>query len=518
VFVLKKGINHVVVYLRKSRGDEEDDVLKKHRERLVYYAQSNGWTYDVYEEIGSGSSISTRPAMMKVLNLVEKGIYDGILVVAYDRLSRGSSKDLGEILEACQLTDTLIITPEKIYNPNDSNDLLLIGFQGVVANNELRQITQRFVQGKIAGTKNGYWTNGKPPYPYLYIKELTVDEKGKQKVIGTIIVDETKAKVYEYMKSKYISGEMGFEAIAFNLNKKGIPAPNGSFWSSNTVQRILIHEFHMGISEYGRNVWRKTRSGQRKIVRSRPDDEIARGNGTHIALKTLEEHKKINEIKNHNNKVPKRSQAGINPTSGILYCRKCGSRMGYSIGREEAKTGRTYHFTKCTHKSPIGIKCKQSGIKMTEEFYDTIYQSIICKINIDIIIKNHDDSHISTNLNLVQLNQKRGELKECHQKLNRILTAFENGLYTMEQFYERKKVYDDSILVLKNDISSLENCSTDTVNDFDIKMLKERIEFFKANWYRLTTNKEKNRLLKSTVKKITYDRVGDIVTFEIEYF
>ena len=219
VFILKKGINHVAIYLRKSRGDEDEDVLKNHRERLMEYAQSNGWTYDVYEEVVSGLNLSSRPEIMKVLELVETGIYDGILVVAYDRLSRGSAKDLGEILEACQLTDTLIITPDKIYDPNDSNDLLLIGVQGVVANNELRQITSRFVQGKIAGTKNGCWTNGKPPYPYIYKNEISVDYKGKEKVIGTVVVDEEKAIVYEYIKNQYMSGTIGFETIAFNLNK-----------------------------------------------------------------------------------------------------------------------------------------------------------------------------------------------------------------------------------------------------------------------------------------------------------
>lgn len=42
----------VAIYLRKSRDEngDIDDVLWKHRTRLVEYAESNGWRYDIYEE------------------------------------------------------------------------------------------------------------------------------------------------------------------------------------------------------------------------------------------------------------------------------------------------------------------------------------------------------------------------------------------------------------------------------------------------------------------------------------
>ncbi len=112
--------------------------------------------------------------------------------------------------------------------------------------------------------------------------------------------------------------------------------------------------------------------------------------------------------------------------------------------------------------------------------------------------------------------QKENDLKEYKQKLNRILTAYENGLYSLEQFSERRKIYDDKITILESELSSLDNQTVGN-NNIDIPKLRERIEYFKANWYRVTTSKEKNILLKNTVKKITYDRVGDIVTFEIEY-
>lgn len=516
VLIMNKGIKHVAIYLRKSRGDEEEDVLWKHRDRLTSYAQAKGWTYDIYQEIVSGGNISERPEIKKVLNLVEKGFYSGILVVDYDRLSRGGTMDFGTIIQTCQFSDTYIITPEKIYDVNDTNDLLLLGMVGVMANTELRQISKRFVEGKKAGAKRGLWTNGKPPYPYEYHKEIIIDETGRQKTIGKIVINDAKADVYKYMMYEYLSGEMGFEAIAFQLNQKGIPSPNGLTWNSNTVQRILIHKFHMGVVEYGKNVWRKKKTGQRLIVYQRSDNEIASGKGTYKPLKTVEEHNKILDIMHSNNKVPKRCMAGCFPTSGILFCKKCGSRMGYSIGRQEIKTGKIYDYTKCKHKSPTGVKCEQHGAKMTEEFYNAIYQTIINNINFDQLLDIKSELENSTDFNQIQLQKKKNELKSCKKKMQRINDAYENNLYSMSEFAERKKAQEDLIIVLNKDIAVLEN-ETSKREQIDTEELKKRIDYFKANWYKSISNAEKNMLLKSTVKKIYYDRIGDIITFEIEY-
>ena len=172
-----KIIRKVIIYLRKSRSDE-DDALKKHRKRLTDYADSMPWKYDVFEEpITSGERLNNRIEMLKVLDVLEKpNDYDGILVVDYDRLSRGNSKDFGTIIEVMQFSDTYIITPNRIYDTNDNQDLTMLGIQGVFANTELRMINKRLQGGKKDGAKAGNWTNGKPPYPYEYVKHIEHDE------------------------------------------------------------------------------------------------------------------------------------------------------------------------------------------------------------------------------------------------------------------------------------------------------------------------------------------------------
>lgn len=151
---MDKDIKDVAIYLRKSRGDIDVDILSKHRLALTELAEENKWNYKIFsEDIVSGERLATRSKMSKLLDSIEDGNFNAVLVMAYDRLSRGSSKDFGTIIEVLQYANCYIITPDRIYNPNNNNDLTMLGIQGVFANTELRTIVNRLVNGKKMGNR-----------------------------------------------------------------------------------------------------------------------------------------------------------------------------------------------------------------------------------------------------------------------------------------------------------------------------------------------------------------------------
>ena len=53
---------------------------------------------------------------------VEEGIYDPVCVVEYDQLGRGDLGEQDRLKKEFQKSDTLIITPDKIYDLNNDND------------------------------------------------------------------------------------------------------------------------------------------------------------------------------------------------------------------------------------------------------------------------------------------------------------------------------------------------------------------------------------------------------------
>lgn len=512
-----KNIEHVAIYLRKSRGDEEKDILVKHRSRLIEYAKKNSWTYKIYEEnIMSGERLSTRPKVQELLNDVESGMYDGVLVIHYDRLSRGGTKDFGEIIDVFHFSDTFIITPERTYDVNDINDLTMLGIQGVFSNTELKRIVDRLVQGKKDGVRQGKLTNGKPPYPYQYIKQITISNTGKEIVTGKVVVNEEKAKIYTIIKNMYLAGDKGTQEIAVYLNKHGIPSPNGSIWHNNAVKRLLVDEFHMGKIIYGRNEWKKSRDNKKQVTKHRDESEWIIGTGEHERLKTPDEHKRILEILARNNKVPRRSRMGRFPTTGIMYCKRCGYRMVYSVGKPEAKSGIAYNYTKCSHIDPFGVKCSQRGVKMNEEFYIAIYNAVITryldKEYLEKVAENKEND--TTNIGL--LKDKQLELSKAEKTLKKVMDAYEHEAYTLEQFLERKKPQEDIIKALRKDIAELQRAK-DSKTMSSASDIRKKVEWFKRAWAKVSSPKDQNILLKSIVKKIYYDRNGDTITLDIEY-
>ena len=104
-------------YLRKSRMEEGMDtaeVLSRHRKALAEFAAAHGiHIIATYEEVVSGESLYARPEMLRLLEDVEEGRYDAVLVMDLDRLSRGRMKDQGIILDAFRDSGTPSSHPKR---------------------------------------------------------------------------------------------------------------------------------------------------------------------------------------------------------------------------------------------------------------------------------------------------------------------------------------------------------------------------------------------------------------------
>ena len=118
------------MYLRKSRKDLEMErlhpgsTLLRHESVLRSLADSMSLpVLKIYREVGSGDTISGRPVMKQLLSEVEQGKWEGVLVMEIERLARGDSIDQGIVTRTFQYSGTRIITPYKIYEPENDFDL-----------------------------------------------------------------------------------------------------------------------------------------------------------------------------------------------------------------------------------------------------------------------------------------------------------------------------------------------------------------------------------------------------------
>lgn len=102
-----KNVNKIkkknILYARVSTKSQKDD-LDRQVDNLKQYAYSKGYSFEIITDIGSGINYK-KEGLLKMINLVECGEVDRIIVLYKDRLIR-FGYDLIEYI--CKLNDTKI--------------------------------------------------------------------------------------------------------------------------------------------------------------------------------------------------------------------------------------------------------------------------------------------------------------------------------------------------------------------------------------------------------------------------
>ena len=163
------------IYLRKSRADEElekkedVDTLARHRSTLLEVAKKQDLNIvEIKEEVVSGDSIAKRPKMIQLLEEVEQNTYDAVLCMDIDRLGRGDMQDQGKIINTFKESNTLIVTPDKIYNLNNDLDEEMTEFKTFFARRELKVITKRMQRGRVKSIEEGNFIGSTAPLGYKF--------------------------------------------------------------------------------------------------------------------------------------------------------------------------------------------------------------------------------------------------------------------------------------------------------------------------------------------------------------
>ena len=94
--------------------------MARHEKALLELAERQHLDVEkIYKEIVSGETIASRPEMRRLLEEVENGQWDGVLVMEIERLARGDPIDQGVVARTFKNAGTRIITPMKTYDPDN---------------------------------------------------------------------------------------------------------------------------------------------------------------------------------------------------------------------------------------------------------------------------------------------------------------------------------------------------------------------------------------------------------------
>jgi len=260
-----------------------------------------GWLVgEVYEDNDfSASTGKPRPAYLRMLDDIESGARDGVLVYHQDRLTRVPMEfeEFQEILKAADVRDVRFVT--GLPGISSEGGLLALRILSAVAADETETKSRR-VRRKMEQNAEAGLPHGGPHRPFGF-----EDDKVTHRTSEALVIRECAARV--------LAGE-SLRSVAAWLNETEVLSATGKPWQSTPLRTLLRNPRIAGLRAHkgeviGPAVWDP-------IITAAERDQL-------IAV------------------MDSRSRSGRRPNrryllSGLLRCGKCGHRL-YSAPRKDTR-------------------------------------------------------------------------------------------------------------------------------------------------------------------------------------
>lgn len=318
---------------------------------LAQRARDLGWSPEQItiidqDQAQSGASSAYRDGFQWLVAEVGLGHAGAVLSLEVSRLARSSS-DWHRLMEICQLTNTLVIDEEGIYDLSHYNDRILLGFKGAMSEAELHWIRNRLQGGKLVKAQKGQ-LRVRLPVGYIYDPTHRIifdpDEQVQQVVRLVFDLFQTSGSALAVVK------HFADYHLLFPTRFWGSAREGELEWRPLTHGRILalLHNpAYAGAYVYGRT---KTRThllpGETPRIKGRTtqvkrEDWLVVIHDAHPGYIPWEQFQHIQQKLDDNRtwRTPDRRgavRAGAALLQGIVLCGHCGRRM--SVRYQDGQT------------------------------------------------------------------------------------------------------------------------------------------------------------------------------------
>lgn len=500
-----------IMYLRKSQMDRDfeelsvEETLKRHEATLTEFCEKNHLVVDVVlKEVVSGEALSSRPQMMKALELVNTGKYAGVICMDIDRLSRGSSVDSGYIMQILQLNDCKIVTPNKTYDLLNETDEQFADMKFMFSRYELATIRKRLITGRDTSVKEGRFMGAVAPYGYKIIK--LKGEKG-----NTLEVIPEEAQVVRMIFDWYTQDGLGAGQIADKLTTLHIKPRKMDEWSAVVVRKMLDNEHYIGRLPWKKNVMGKQFVDGQLIKKKFVNKDYEIYDGRHEPIISKEQFELAQRIRQDNRTRPVKINLEItNPLAGVLLCGHCGNKM---IRVTPAKTNVN---AKPRYRC---MKSKYCGCK--SHFSEEVENAVVTAMKewlVDYIIQlEQNDVHKDDGLEL-SLKMLKDKLEDLFEQQDTICELHEKKEYSDRLFARRNAAIEAEIDKVESDIADLELKISEQEEEADIQSSIIPTSQYLLDNYDDLTPKEKNDIWKLILHKVEYVKTEKGKEFDITIY
>lgn len=500
-----------IEYLRKSQMDRDfenlsvEETLNRHRAILAEFVKSKRLNVEVIlEEVVSGESLTSRPKMLELLELVNTGDYDGVICMDIDRLSRGSGMDSSYIMQVLQTNDCKIITPQKTYDLNNESDEQFADMKFMFSRYELSTIRKRLITGRDTSVKEGRFMGSTAPYGYKIVK--LKGEKG-----NTLEVIPEEAQVVRMIFDWYTQDGMGTGSIAQKLTEIHISPRNVDEWSSAVIQKMLTNEHYIGKLPWKKHVTSKRFVDGQLIKKKYHNKEYEIYDGRHEPIISKEQFDLAQQIRQENRTRPVKVDTQIrNPFGGVLHCGHCGNKMILTSpsqknpnAKPRFKCGKS---KRCGCKSHIAEEVENAIVREMKEWLS----GYIIQLEQNEV---HKDDGLETSLEML-----KNRLEDLFEQQDNICELHEKKEYNDRLFARRNAAIEAEIDQVESDIADLELKLSEQKEEVDIQSSIIPTSQYLLDNYDDLTPKEKNDIWKLILHKVDYVKTERGKEFDITIY
>ena len=419
------------LYMRVSTEDQarEGFSLPEQKERLEAYCKFKGFVIkDYYTDAGiSAKTGNYRPEFERLKEDIKSKKINTIIALKQDRITR-SIFDWEELMKFLEENDAYLDCVNDDINTTNANGKMVSRILMSVSQQEIERTSERTKVGLAGAIKQGHIPHQAPLGYKHENKKLVIDHLTKDVVI----------RIFEL----YHKG-MSYQKISTLFNKEQVLGKTN--WRDSSIVAILENEIYKGDFVHGKRT--KHPTYYENVVEP-------------IVSKEMWEECQVQKKKN--SKSYQRTLTYLFLQK--LRCPKCNKILGGKATQK--KNGNIYYYYYC-HDCKINFK-----ESLVEEYFNDFvnelveYDSVVNQFFLPMIKQKFDEPQ----------EELKKDINKQKDKLERIKRAYINGVFSLEEYNDERKLVESALEKLQNELDEATSCETLNFTPQDI-LLKRDIDY-----------------------------------------
>lgn len=417
--------------MRVSTEDQarEGFSLPEQKERLEAYCKFKGFVIkDYYTDAGiSAKTGNYRPEFERLKEDIKSKKINTIIALKQDRITR-SIFDWEELMRFLEENDAYLDCVNDDINTTNANGKMVSRILMSVSQQEIERTSERTKVGLAGAIKQGHIPHQAPLGYKHENKKLVIDHLTKDVVI----------RIFEL----YHKG-MSYQKISTLFNKEQVLGKTN--WRDSSIVAILENEIYKGDFVHGKRT--KHPTYYENVVEP-------------IVSKEMWEECQVQKKKN--SKSYQRTLTYLFLQK--LRCPKCNRILGGKATQK--KNGNIYYYYYC-HDCKINFK-----ESLVEEYFNDFvnelveYDSVVNQFFLPMIKQKFDEPQ----------EELKKDINKQKDKLERIKRAYINGVFSLEEYNDERKLVESALGKLQNELDEATSCETLNFTPQDI-LLKRDIDY-----------------------------------------